>query len=61
MSLGRWEAIEADSLDELAVALNDLAVNPDRLVHLIEVERPSETSDEGEVTLAGWMALVWVE
>jgi hypothetical protein len=45
----------------LAVALNDLAVNPDRLVHLIEVERPSETSEEGEVTLAGWMALVWVE
>jgi hypothetical protein len=28
---------------------------------LIEIERPAEdTEGEGEVSLAGWLALVWV-
>jgi hypothetical protein len=58
---GRWEAVEADSLDELATLLNGLGVKPDHLVHLIEIERPGDdTEGEAGVSLAGWLALVWV-
>jgi hypothetical protein len=57
-SAGRWEAVEAESLDEMAAALNSLGVQPEHLVHLvahvIEGEEGAQDSTEG------WEALVWV-
>ena len=32
---GRWEAVDAESLEEMAVALNSLGVSPEHLVHLV--------------------------
>ena len=56
---GRWEAVQADSLDELATALNELGVQPERLVHLaIQVHEGED--DDTEIT-EGYEALVWVD
>ena len=57
-SRGRWEALEVESLDELAVALNTLGVQPERLIR--QVARSGE-ADAHAPTAEGWVALVWVD
>jgi len=54
---GRWQAVEVDSIAELAEALNSLRVTPDELVHLEPRVGDPELMDEGEGE--GWIALVW--
>jgi len=55
---GRWEAVDAESLEEMAVALNSLGVSPEHLVHL--VAHVVEGDEGGEDATEGWEALVWV-
>jgi hypothetical protein len=57
-SAGRWEAVEAESLDEMAAALNSLGVQPEHLVHLVAHVIEGEEGDEDSTE--GWEALVWV-
>ena len=51
--------MEAESLEELADALNALGVRPERLVRLLP--RAGEPDAEDEITITGWVALTWVE
>jgi hypothetical protein len=50
--------VEAESLEEMAAALNSLGVQPEHLVHL--VAHVIESEEDAEDTTEGWEALVWV-
>ena len=58
-SSGRWEAVGAESLAELAAALNTLGVQPERLVRL--VGRTGDADTVGDAMPESWVALVWVD
>jgi len=56
---GRWEAVDAETVEELAQALNALHVQPEHLVHL-EQRIGDPDLDSGSLD-EGWVALVWVQ
>ena len=60
---GRWDVVRAESLEELASALNVRGVTPDRLAHLVSsvVSKPGdEAAAAGAEAAKPWEALVWL-